>query len=157
VFPVYAGDILDYKDAPFDVVTLMDVVEHFLDPMQSMAHIKGLVKPGGLLVLTTMDCDGIVSRLLGTRIEDFRRVREHVFFFTRRSMRDVLDRQGFDVQRIESHGHYFRLGFLAHRLRLVSPWFGGLMALCVKVLRIEQVTVYINPRTKMIIYARRRN
>jgi SAM-dependent methyltransferase len=156
VFPVYSGDVLDFKDEPYDVITLMDVIEHFLDPMQSLAHIKSLVKPGGLLILTTMDCDGVVSKLLGTRIEDFRRVREHVFFFTRRSIRDMLQKEGFDVIQIKSHGHHFRLGFLAHRLKLVSPFFGGLMGMCVKGLRIEQMTVYVNPLTKMIVYARRR-
>jgi|SRR5208282_5613916 2-polyprenyl-3-methyl-5-hydroxy-6-metoxy-1,4-benzoquinol methylase len=156
VFPVYSGDVLDFEDEPFDVITLMDVIEHFLDPMQSLAHIRNLVKPGGLLVLTTMDCDGIVSKLLGTRIEDFRRVREHVFFFTRRLMRDMLRKHGFDVMQIKYHGHHFRLGFLAHRLKLVSPAFGGLMGMCVKGLRIEQMTVYVNPLTKMIVYARRR-
>jgi len=156
VFPVFSGDMLDYKDEPFDVITLMDVIEHLLDPMQSIAHIRNLVKPGGLLVLTTMDCDGIVSKLLGTRIEDFRRVREHVFFFTRQSITEMLHQQGFDVIQIKSHGHHFRLGFLAHRLKLVSPILGGLMGMCVKGLRIEQLTVYVNPHTKMIIYARRR-
>lgn len=156
VFPVYSGDVLDFKDKPFDVITLMDVIEHFLDPMASMAHIRNLVKPGGLLVLTTMDCDGFVSKLLGTRIEDFRRVREHVFFFTRRALSDMLQKYGFEVVQIKSHGHHFRLGFLAHRLKLVSPLFGGFMGFFVKCLRIEQVTVYVNPLTKMIVYARRR-
>jgi 2-polyprenyl-3-methyl-5-hydroxy-6-metoxy-1,4-benzoquinol methylase len=157
VFPVYSGDILDFNDQPFDVITLMDVIEHFLDPMQSMAHIRGLVKPGGLLVLTTMDCDGIVSKILGTRIEDFRRVREHVFFFTRKSIRHLLEKEGFEVIKIESHGHYFRLGFLAHRLKLVSPFFGNLFSGVVALLRIEQVRVYVNPLTKMIVYARRKS
>lgn len=156
VFPVYSGDVLEYTDDPFDVITLMDVVEHFIDPIQSLAHIKNLVKPGGLLVLTTMDCDGVVSKVLGTRVEDFRRVREHVFFFTRRSITDLLKKQGFEVISIKSHGHYFRLGFLAHRLKLVTPLFGGLFGLCIKALRLDRVTVYVNPFTKMIVYARRK-
>lgn len=157
VFPVYSGDVLDFKDEPFDVITLMDVIEHFLDPMQCLAHIRDLVKPGGLLVLTTMDCDGIVSKMLGTRIEDFRRVREHVFFFTRLVIRDMLNKYGFEVLRIKYHGHHFRLGFLAHRLKLVSPVFGGVFGAFVKALRVEQATVYVNPLTKMIIYARRKD
>ncbi len=156
VFPVYSGDVLDFKDEPFDVITLMDVIEHFLEPMRSVAHIRDLLKPGGLLVLTTMDCDGIVSRLLGTRIEDFRRVREHVFFFTRRSIRDLLQKYGFDVIQIRYHGHYFRLGFLANRLKLVSPTFGALMRACVRGVGAEQMAVHVNPLTKMIVYARRR-
>lgn len=154
VFPVYSGDILDFNDQPFDVITLMDVIEHFLDPMQCMAHIRNLVKPGGLLVLTTMDCDGIVSKMLGTRIEDFRRVREHVFFFTRKSIRNLLEKEGFEILKIESHGHHFRLGFLAHRLQLVTPLFGRLFSSLIRLLRLEQVRVYVNPLTKMIIYAR---
>jgi SAM-dependent methyltransferase len=155
VFPVYSGDVLDFKDKPFDVITLMDVIEHFLDPIRSIAHISALTKPGGLFVLTTMDCDGIVSRILGTRIEDFRRVREHLFFFTRRSITDLLRKNGFEVVQIASHGHHFRLGFLADRLKLVSPLVGSLMHTAVKTLRAEHVTIYVNPFTKMIVYARK--
>lgn len=156
VFPVHSGDVLDFQDEPFDVVTMMDVIEHLLDPIKSLNHIKGLVKPGGLLVLTTMDCDGFVSKMLGTRIEDFRRVREHVFFFTRPVIQDMLEKNGFEVIKIKSHGHHFRLGFLSHRIKLVSPFLGGLIGGCVKFLKIEQMTVYVNPFTKMIIYARRK-
>jgi SAM-dependent methyltransferase len=155
VFPVYSGNVLDYHDEPYDVVALMDVIEHFTDAELTTAHIATLVKPGGLLVLTTMDCDGIVSRILGARIEDFRRVREHLFFFTRKLIRDLLKRDGFEVIQIKYHGHHFRLGFLADRMTLVSPTLGRLMRFCVRRLYLEETTVHVNPLTKMRIYARR--
>jgi SAM-dependent methyltransferase len=155
-FPVHVGDVLDFHGEPFDVVTLMDVVEHFLDPFQSMEHIGGLVRPGGLLTLTTMDSDSVVSRMLGTRLEDFRRVREHLLFFTRKSIRALLERYGFEVVSIRYYGHAFKLSFLADRVKLISKPLGQAAYVVVKGLGLKNVSIMINPMTKMIVYARKR-
>jgi len=156
VFPVHVGDVLDFHSDPFDAVTLMDVVEHFLNPFKTMKHVGELMERGGVLALTTMDCDSITSRLLGTRLEDFRRTREHVFFFTRRSITALLERSGFEVLAIRSFGHSFGLGFLSDRLKLISKPLGMMIEGIVRLFGLQNVRVYINPRTKMIVYARKR-
>ncbi len=156
VFPVHVGDVLDFHEGPFEAITLMDVVEHFLDPFGTMAHIGSLARQGGILALSTMDCDSMTSQLLGTRVEDFRRTREHVFFFTRRSIKALLERSGFDVLSIHSFGHSFRLGFLADRLKLISRPLGVLFNSAIRTLGLQNLRVYVNPHTKMLVYARKR-
>ncbi|HTA92435.1 MAG TPA: class I SAM-dependent methyltransferase [Polyangiaceae bacterium] len=50
---VVAGAPLPYPDQRFDAVVSMDVVEHLLDPLPWLEGALRVLKPGGLLFLTT--------------------------------------------------------------------------------------------------------
>jgi SAM-dependent methyltransferase len=47
------GNALPYPDARFDAVVSMDVVEHLIDPLPWLSDALRVLKPGGLLFLTT--------------------------------------------------------------------------------------------------------
>lgn len=48
-----AGSVEHMADAPYDLVTCMEVIEHVDDPALFMAHLARLVAPDGLLILST--------------------------------------------------------------------------------------------------------
>lgn len=155
-FPIRAGDVMDIRDESFDVITMFDVIEHLPDPIRAVQKCRELLAPEGLFVITTMDSDSFVSRLFGARLEDFRRVREHLTFFTRRSIRKLLTDQGFEVLNIASYGHTFKLHFLAQRVQGINKFLGTVLLRMVDGLRLGKVSIDFNPHTKMIILARRR-
>ncbi len=49
------GDAGDLADETFDVVTALEVIEHVPDQPGFVATLAGLVRPGGLLVLSTIN------------------------------------------------------------------------------------------------------
>jgi SAM-dependent methyltransferase len=49
---VAAVEALPFPDATFDVVTCLDVVEHTPDDRASLAELRRVTRPGGLLVVT---------------------------------------------------------------------------------------------------------
>lgn len=51
-----ASDLTD-KEGGFDVVFLMDVIEHVEDPRKLLTEVRGLLRPGGRLVLSTPEED----------------------------------------------------------------------------------------------------
>jgi SAM-dependent methyltransferase len=50
---------------PFDVVSIIQVIAHFLNPSAAVAHAAGLLAPGGLLLVETWDRESRVARLFG--------------------------------------------------------------------------------------------
>ena len=157
VFPVFCGDFMDYQGEPYDVICMLDVIEHLADPKAAVVKMNQLLRPGGVLVISTMDCDSLTSRLLGKRLEDFRRVREHLFFFNRRTMTSLLEKAGFEILKIRSYGSTFRLDLLIDRIRLVSPLAGNILGKIVRLLHISYMNIYINPHTKMVLFLRKKN
>ena len=154
-FPVFCGDFMDYEGEACEAVTMLDVIEHLPLPLEALVKARTLTRPGGVFVLSTMDSDSLVSRLVGKRLEDFRRTREHLYFFNRTTIRDALRRAGFEVLRIDSHGLTIQMDFLAKRVRLAYPRAGAALGCLVRWLRLSNRKLHFNPRTKMIVYARR--
>ncbi len=154
-FSAVCGDFMSYEGELCDAITMMDVIEHLPRPFAALTKAASLTRPGGIFVLSTMDSDSFVSRLLGKRLEDFRRTREHLYFFNRRTIRASLERAGFEVLRIESYGITIRLDFLMKRARLALPRIGAAMERLVRAFRLSNQQVHFDPRTKMIVYARR--
>jgi 2-polyprenyl-3-methyl-5-hydroxy-6-metoxy-1,4-benzoquinol methylase len=150
------GSIRDaFPGRSFASVVMLDTIEHLVDPFKALADIREKLVPQGMVAISTMDSTSFTSRLLGARLEDFRRINEHLFFFDRRTLRAALERAGFDVLEVRSIGHTFELGVLLGRISASLPILRPAFTLA-KALRLEHVNVSLNPLTKMIVYARRR-
>ena len=105
---VHAGDWRDagYADGSFDVVTLFDVVEHLPDPLGELAAIRRLLKPGGLLLQSTPNIDGLFPRLsyrLATVLDYWPHPEppHHLFQFSHRTLGELTERAGYEVARID--------------------------------------------------------
>lgn len=149
---------LGFASGAFDVVTIWDVIEHVTDPMAELQEIHRTLRDDGLLSIITPDAGSLVARFLGKRWEEFRRVREHVYFFSRRTMAEMLRRAGFEVLRFESAGKAFYLGPAVDRLKYYT-WDGALTSAATKwvyKLGLDKIRVHVNPFTKMTVYARKR-
>ena len=148
---------LRFDDQAFDVVTMWDVIEHVLDPMAELLEVHRVLRQGGLLSIITPDASSPVARLLGSRWEEYRRVREHVYFFSRRTLAEMLRKAGFDILRMESADKVFYLGPAMQRLKYYA-WDGAIPRLATRWvyrLGLDKVRLNINPFTKMTVYARR--
>jgi len=51
----------------YDAVVTLATIEHVLDPKQFIVDAARYVRPGGILMLTSIDMDGILPKLLGRR------------------------------------------------------------------------------------------
>jgi SAM-dependent methyltransferase len=100
----------------FDAITLWDVLEHLSDPHAAVAEASRLLRPGGRLVLTTGDVGSLAARLSGSRWHLYT-IPEHLFFFTRRSLRLLLAAHGLRVESERTESSLYTLGYLVERLR----------------------------------------
>jgi 2-polyprenyl-3-methyl-5-hydroxy-6-metoxy-1,4-benzoquinol methylase len=98
----------------FDVVTLLDVLEHVTDPVAFLGTVAGFLAPGGTLVVVTPDIGSLAARLLGGRWWHYRAA--HVNFFNRRSLERLLAAHGFTVVLRKRFAWNFSAYYLLTRL-----------------------------------------
>ncbi|HZT08891.1 MAG TPA: class I SAM-dependent methyltransferase [Chloroflexota bacterium] len=123
--PVTRGSIADLRDAEhsYDAVTMWDVVEHLPDPTGDVRHIHRLLRPGGLLAISTMDVDAPVARVLGRRWPWYMQM--HLSYFSRRTLARMVTAAGFQVVDVRRHCRIVRLGYLAEQLeQRIGPVLG---------------------------------
>lgn len=156
-FPILSGRLEDatLPDQSLDTAVMFDVIEHLRDPFRALDQLHHAMVPNGVLVLSTVDAESLVSRIIGKRLEDFRRTREHLIFFSRATLTRVLRDHGFEVMHVRSIGHTFDLGQLIDRLALYNRAVFGRVRALVDRTGLASVQIYINPFTKMIAFARR--
>lgn len=83
-------------DGPYDVVTILSVLEHVNDPRAMLREARRLLVPRGALYLIVPNVESLACRVLHERAATFDG-RNHLVYFSASTLRDMLDREGFDV------------------------------------------------------------
>lgn len=113
---------LPFDDAVFDVCFSSEVIEHVFDVRAYLSEIRRVLKPSGLLMLTT-PYHGVAKNLM-LALKGFERHYDpyhgHIRFFTRKSLQKCLVDHRFRVQKFQGIGRFWPL----HQTMFVS-------ALCV--------------------------
>ncbi|CAN5587251.1 hypothetical protein BH11MYX1_BH11MYX1_40340 [soil metagenome] len=90
-----------FEPASFDVVTLDQVVEHFVDPAVALAGIHHVLRRAGSLFLATPNAASAVARIAGDRWIHWH-APYHLQFFSRTSLARLAERAGFRVARLRT-------------------------------------------------------
>lgn len=143
----------DLPEAFFDVVTMWDVIEHLTDPRGALQQAHRLLRPGGLLVVHTIDIDSPFARLMGGRwpwLMDM-----HIYYFSRRTLRAMLEKCDFRVLSDKPQGRYLRLGYLMNRVGALLPLVGRPAEWVVTKLGLRGLPVPVNLGDLFTAYARK--
>jgi len=111
---------LPYEKNFFYAVGMIDVIEHFVDPVAVLKHSWEILEPGGWLFLATPDYGSLTRKLLGKYWEQFKP--EHISYFEFRQLADACRRIGFVVSRGGNFRKKLQVGYLATTLTRHSPW-----------------------------------
>jgi SAM-dependent methyltransferase len=115
--------------ATLRVVAMCDVLEHLDDPGLALDEVHRLLEPGGALYLTVPDAGSLVARVMGRRWWSV--LPMHLQYFTRDSMRRLLNAHGYRVASERTHAKVFSTRYYAERLGGYSP---GIAAAAVRAL-----------------------
>ena len=100
--PMLLGPVEDQKVQPgsLDSIALMDVLEHLPDPFATIHHCLSLLKAGGFLIIQTPQYpEGKTYEQIVTQGDRFLAhlvATEHLYLFSRPSIRIFFQRQGVD-------------------------------------------------------------
>lgn len=113
-------DSLSFPPGHFDAVVMWDVLEHLPDPRATLTSAARMTRTGGFLFISTPNAAAPIARLMLSRWH-FMTPPEHLTFFDRDTLENLLRRCGYQPSRWASHGKWANLGFLAHKLHRVMP------------------------------------
>lgn len=81
-----------YERELFDIVYAGEVVEHVIDPIALLEKFRSILKPGGLLVVTTP-----TGRWEWTGTSAFREAREHLVHFTKADINEICGKNQVEI------------------------------------------------------------
>ena len=100
---------LHFPDASFDVLTLFEVVEHLKQPLELLRECRRVLKPGGMLLISTVNTASWTMAAMKDRWDYFHIDKDsgHISFFNPRSMRMLAERCGFALQNVATRNVRF--------------------------------------------------
>jgi 2-polyprenyl-3-methyl-5-hydroxy-6-metoxy-1,4-benzoquinol methylase len=98
-----------------DAVVLLDVLEHFIDPLDALRRLRPLLDAEGLLTLSTVNLAGLHGRLRGENWPWL--IRPHLHYFTPSTLDVLLREAGFTMVEWSLVPRSFRLSYLAGRMK----------------------------------------
>jgi 2-polyprenyl-3-methyl-5-hydroxy-6-metoxy-1,4-benzoquinol methylase len=154
--PVTQGtlDAKQIAGKTYDVVTLWDVIEHVDDPAAEVQKAYKHIKPGGYLVMHTMDVDSLISKILGARWPWY--VGMHMHFFSTKSLCKLMEREGFTIKKAGPSGRYLRLGYFCKSLAEFMPIVGKPALWLVSILHCGWIPIRLNFGDLITVYGQKK-
>jgi SAM-dependent methyltransferase len=103
----------------FDVVTLIDIIEHVTDPYELVLEASKVMDDDAVMVIVTPDVSSIAARVMGWNWWHYRIA--HVGYFNESNLRLLLGRAGLEVVSVSRPSWYFPLGYLLERVLTYFP------------------------------------
>lgn len=141
------------EPSSFDVVVLADAIEHLGDPRAALQKLYRLLKPGGRLLLLTPDLGSLMARVAGAHWWGL--LDDHYHYFDRRTLRRLLEDEGFTVERVAALGREFPLQHWVYKLSQYSPRLHRAVEVLLRALRLDRRRITINLGDQMACVAQK--
>jgi SAM-dependent methyltransferase len=104
----------DQVKSEFDIVCMIDVIEHVADPLGLLREAGRVMSSRGLGVIVTPDVGSLAARILGSKWWHYRIA--HIGYFNRETLFLALSKAGFVPIAVSRPSWYFPLDYLLERL-----------------------------------------
>ncbi len=136
-----------------DVVVSCHVIEHVHDPGAFIRKASKLLKSGGNLILETPAYDSLTFKLLRHHERSIR-CDGHIYFFTKKSLSTLVEKNGFKVVKHEKVGRTLTLDRLFYNLGIITGkkvFFSSMST----ILGLNKYVVRLNMRDMQRIYCQK--
>lgn len=118
---------LEFPQDHFDIVTLWQTLEHLPHPLMTLNEVYRILKPGGLVAVSTPNIEALPARVLGKRWWDVKRL--HINQFSTTTLIDVLKNSGFRNTSAASYRGFVSMSILLTMLLKYLDVYEGSKAL----------------------------
>lgn len=103
-----------------DIVTMFEVIEHLSNPLQFIDRAAEVVKPGGLIYLTTPNFNSLDRKALGVKWDAINR--EHLVYFTPATLLNLINKNpALTLLHMESRNISVQLIAHCKKISLILP------------------------------------
>ena len=98
---IHKGTIHDssYEMNSFDLITLFEVIEHLPDVKATLKKAFQLLKPGGIIAISTPNINSLRRLYQGIKWKGFTDDPNHIFFFNKKTLISMLKSCGFTIKK----------------------------------------------------------
>lgn len=145
------ADVIPHPEilGPYDIVTLIDVVEHVSEPFEMIQNAAKLLKAGGTIVIVTPDVKSLAARLMCWKWWHYRIA--HVGYFSKGNIEFICSQLGLKIISVSRPNWVFSVAYIRDRLLKYLP---SCLVLAEKPW-MHNVTIKLNLRDSLMIIAKR--
>jgi 2-polyprenyl-3-methyl-5-hydroxy-6-metoxy-1,4-benzoquinol methylase len=153
---VFCGTLKEANlpDTQYDVVTMINLIEHLPSPKNTLLEVNRVMKPGALLMIETPNVEGLLTRIMGNRWHTFLES-EHNFFFSKTTISNLLSKTGFKTLSIEPAYKFFTLRYLFYQAAWYNKALSRLLVRLVESLGLSDKQIKLRQPGEMIVFARK--
>ena len=142
-----------FESKAFDAIIMLHVIEHLYDPHTGIAIIFRLLKDNGLLIIETPTYDTLMYRAFGRRERSIS-CNGHIFFFTFRTLKDLLERNGLKVIKQEKVGRTLTIDRFLRNVGIMSKnnVIKLILSKLSRMLHLHKISIYLNLRDMQRVY-----
>lgn len=143
------------KENSFDVITMLDLIEHVEDPLLELTEAHARLAPRGILVINTPDAGSLPAKILGRRWHLIVPP-EHLYYFNVHNLSMLLQHAGFEVMLVTKIGKRFTLQYI---FKMLYKWQGlslwKKLSLLFRRGMLSRISIPLNTCDNMFIIARK--
>jgi 2-polyprenyl-3-methyl-5-hydroxy-6-metoxy-1,4-benzoquinol methylase len=142
---------MDLPAGSFDCILFNDVLEHMLAPESALRYARGLLSPGGVVVASIPNIRSFptIWQLMVHARWEYQDAgvldRTHLRFFTKSSIVDMFEREGFALERISGINAYAGIPNVRWRLWLLYKLMNVLSLGALGDMKFQQFAVVARP------------
>lgn len=141
----------------YRLITLFDVVEHLPDLNGDFAKLASMLDEGGIVALVTPDYASVQRKIFGGRWFQFK-PREHIYYFTYRTLRKLAEKHGFRVVYRSRSGQFADFNFLLDRLTKYNlPFIKTLFSAACTILHLKKKVWYMDSGSMFVVLKKNNN
>ena len=143
---------VNYPADFFDLIVMIHVLDHLVDPRAVILRAYCHLKPGGLMTAVVHNVESVLGRIMGERFPPLNLY--HFYFFSKRTLGALFKAHGFEVVRIASTYNCYSLGFFVNKFPMLPKSMRQGLAKSLDKVKLKNISLTI-PVGNVQIVARR--
>lgn len=140
-------------DNSFDVITLLDVIEHIPNPQRVLRILYKKLKPLGIIFLSTPNFSSFLARL--QKEKWYAVIPHHIYYFSYKNLEHILIEAGFKVLNRSTQTRFFSTTYILTRIKAINFLLYSFLLIMSKLLHLEYIIWPINLRDQLVVIAKK--